>query len=273
MLFLITGANGQLGSTLKEILPKDQAMFAERSDLDVVDKVAVQNLVSQYRFDFIINCAAYTAVDRAEDEPEKAYSANVTGAQNLAETGIPIVHISTDYVFDGMHFRPYTETDATSPLSVYGKTKRESEEAVFKNSDTAIIIRTSWLWSKYGNNFVKTILKLASERESLRIVSDQIGTPTFTEDLALAIVRIIPQISKGTKEIYHFSNEGVCSWYDFAISIVKTKKLVCKIIPINSEDYPQKAKRPFYSVLNKSKIKRDFGIEIPHWEHLKLSLL
>ncbi|MDR0555723.1 MAG: dTDP-4-dehydrorhamnose reductase [Holosporaceae bacterium] len=265
-MFLVTGANGQLGSELKKILTKDQALFVNRSQLDITDRNAVNNIICKNRFDFIINCAAYTAVDRAEEEKKTAHNVNVVGAQNLAETGVPIVHISTDYVFDGTNFRPYTENDNPNPLSVYGKTKLESEKVVWKTSETAIIIRASWIHSKYGNNFVKTILQLASERKEIRVVSDQIGTPTAASDLAWAIVQIIPQIAHGAKDIYHFSNEGACSWYDFAISIVKNANLKCKVIPINSADYPRKAVRPFYSVLNKGKIKRDFRIGIRHWE-------
>jgi dTDP-4-dehydrorhamnose reductase len=263
-VFLVTGAQGQLGSELKEILTPDQALFVTHSQLDIRDEKSVRDIVSKIKFDFIINCAAYTAVDKAEDEPEEAYAVNVTGAKNLAETGVPLVQISTDYVFDGNKSSPYVETDMTNPLSTYGKTKLESERVVLENSETAVVIRTSWLHSKYGNNFVKTLLKLASERDEIRVVSNQIGTPTAAADLANAILHIIPQIPRGFREIYHFSNDEVCSWYDFAVSIVKNAGLKCRIIPIKSDDYPQKAKRPSYSVLSKDKIRDAFGVRTSH---------
>lgn len=261
---LITGANGQLGTELKKYFP--DALAADYSLLDITDKDATLQIVKEHRIDTIINCAAYTAVDKAEDEAALATKINVEGAKNLALTNAKIIHISTDYVFDGTAHKPLTPEDKTNPLSVYGKTKRAGESAVLENATTAIIIRTAWLHSPFGNNFVKTMRKLGAEKDSINVVYDQIGTPTFAEDLAKAIALIVPQIHTGQKEIYHFTNEGVCSWYDFASEIMELSGLGCKVSPILSSAYPTKAPRPFYSVLDKSKIKQDFGIAIPHWK-------
>lgn len=263
-MFLVVGANGQLGNELKLLL-KDKALYVDREELDITDEKAVERFFSINKFQTIINCAAYTAVDKAENDVELATKINVDGPKYLAKTGVPIIHISTDYVFDGHNFQPYIETDEPKPNSVYGVTKLAGEKAVLETATTAIIIRTAWLYSTFGNNFVKTMQRLGSERESLNVVFDQIGSPTYAADLAQAIVEILPQMISGKKEIYHFSNEGVCSWYDFAIEIMQKSNLDCKVNPIEGKDYPTPAKRPFYSVLNKGKIKRDFGIEINHW--------
>lgn len=263
-MFLVVGANGQLGNELRLIL-KDKAQYVDRDELDITDANAVKTFFSQNKCDWIINCAAYTAVDKAEDDAELAYKINVEGPKNLALSGIPMIHISTDYVFDGCNCHPYVETDATNPQSVYGKTKAQGEVAVLENASTAIILRTAWLYSSFGNNFVKTMQRLGKERESLNIVFDQVGTPTYAKDLATTIVALIEKAPAYTKEIYHFSNEGVCSWYDFAVEIMKQNKLNCQINPIESKDYPTIAVRPIYSVLNKAKIKKDFGINIRHW--------
>lgn len=262
-MLLVTGANGQLGNELKPLLP--DAIFTDSDMLDITNSAAVEKFVRENNIDTIINCAAYTAVDRAESEPEQATFVNSIGPNNLAKTGAKLIHISTDYVFDGKNYRPYVETDPTDPQSVYGKTKHMGEVAVMESATTAIIIRTSWLYSSFGNNFVKTMRRLGDERDSLNVIFDQVGTPTYAADLAAAIVQIIPQIKPGQKEIYHFSNEGVCSWYDFAAEIMKVSGLRCVVNPIMGKDYPLPAPRPFYSVLNKAKIRADFGIEIAHW--------
>lgn len=263
-MWLVTGANGQLGSELKLLLGTS-AVYVDRDELDISDELAVKEYLERNSFDGIINCAAYTAVDNAEDEPEEANKANHLGPKWLAKYGKCIIHISTDYVFDGTSHVPYREDHQASPLSVYGKTKLAGEKAVQEQAETAIIIRTAWVYSSYGNNFVKTMLRLGKERESLSVVSDQIGSPTSAADLAKAIVGILPQIKQNRKEIYHFTNEGICSWYDFAIAVMEMAGLPSKVFPIESKDYSTKAVRPFYSVLNKKKIKSDFGLEIRYW--------
>lgn len=264
-MFLVTGAKGQLGTALQSLLG-DKAVYADRDDLDLTDENAVRTYFMANRYDFIINCAAYTAVDRAEGDAENAHRVNALAPLYLAKYGKNLIHISTDYVFDGTNYIPYTEEDETRPLSVYGKTKREGELNVLNHAETAVIIRTAWLYSPHGGNFVKTMRKLGAEKESLKVVFDQIGTPTNAYDLAEAIVAALPQIRKGEKEIYHFSDEGVCSWYDFAREIMEQSKLSCIVHPIESKDYPTAAPRPHYSVLNKTKIKQRFKIEIPHWK-------
>ena len=263
-MFLVTGANGQLGSELKLLL-QDKAVYVDRPELDITDKQAVDAFVAAHKFEAIINCAAYTAVDKAEGDEKVAELINVLGPKNLAETGVPLIHISTDYVFDGTGCRPYGEDDVPNPQTVYGKTKLAGEQAVMAAAETAVIIRTAWLYSTFGNNFVKTMRKLGAERETLNVVFDQVGTPTYAADLAAAVVKVAAQLKAGMKEIYHFSNEGVCSWYDFALAVMAQSDLPCRVLPIESKDYPTPAKRPFYSVLNKAKIKRDFGIEINNW--------
>ena len=226
----------------------------------------VLSFVKPEKYQAVINCAAYTAVDNAEDEEDLAYKINVEGPKNLALTGVPLVHISTDYVFDGRSCVPYKEDDVPNPKSAYGRTKLAGEQAVLEVADTAVIIRTAWLYSEFGNNFVKTMRRLGAEKDSLNVVFDQVGTPTYAKDLAQAIVNILPQIKTGTKEVYHFSNEGVCSWYDFAVDIMKKSNLKCNILPIESSQYPTKATRPFYSVLNKAKIRAKCGVENRHWQ-------
>lgn len=264
-MFLITGCNGQLGTALQSLL-KDKAIYIDREALDLTNETTVKEYLTKNTFDFIINCAAYTAVDKAEADEDNAFKVNTLAPLYLAKYGKRIVHISTDYVFDGTSCKPYDEEDKTNPVSVYGKTKREGEINVLKNADTAIIIRTAWLYSPHGGNFVKTMRKLGSERETLNVVFDQIGTPTNAYDLAEAIVKALPQIKDGEKEIYHFTDEGVCSWYDFAREIMEQSHLSCKVNPIESKEYPTPAARPHYSVLNKKKIKQRFNIEIPHWK-------
>ncbi len=270
-MLLVTGGRGQLGAALSRILP--DAIYTDSKILDITDARAVTDFVRERGVNTIVNCAAYTAVDAAEDDRETAMRVNVDGPRNLAQTGATIVHISTDYVFDGCAHRPYVETDTAAPASFYGQTKLDGERTVLDVADTALIIRTSWLHSADGTNFVKTMLRLGRERDSIGVVCDQIGTPTFAGDLAAAIAHVVPCIRAGQKDIYHYSNEGVCSWYDFAHEIMKQAGLACRVNPIESKDYPTKAVRPFYSVMNKAKVKGDFGIAIPHWnEGLKQCL-
>ena len=261
---LVTGANGQLGTELQKLL--SDAIFTDVDVLDITDLEMVKKFVKDNNIGTIVNCAAYTAVDKAEDDEERAQKINEVGPYNLAMSGAKIIHVSTDYVFDGKGYKPYLEDDETNPVSVYGKTKRAGELAVINNAKIGVVIRTAWLYSAHGGNFVKTMRKLGSERESLNVVADQIGTPTFAGDLAEAIVKIIPQLSEENRGIYHFTNEGVCSWYDFAVEIMDKSMLKCKVNPIPSSQYPTRAVRPFYSVLSKLKIKEVSGVEIKHWK-------
>ncbi len=264
-MLLITGANGQLGNELRLLLG-DNALYTDYAELDITNAAEVRAFVNAHRVDMIVNCAAYTAVDKAESDEEKAYAINAVGPANLAQAGVPLIHVSTDYVFDGASCRPYVEDDVPNPATVYGRTKLAGEKHVLENADTALVIRTAWLYSSFGNNFVKTMLRLGAERDSLNVVFDQVGTPTYARDLAAAIVKIMPQLKPGMKGVYHFSDEGVCSWYDFAVRIMDKAGQPCRVKPIESVDYPMPAKRPFYSVLNKGKIKAAFGVDIPHWE-------
>ena len=263
-MYLITGSNGQLGTELAKLLP--DALLTDVADLDITDEAAVKAYVQKHNVDTIINCAAYTAVDKAEDDEALAAKINIDGPRNLAKSGAKVVHVSTDYVFDGLGHKPYQPEDAAHPVSVYGRTKLAGEKEVLEYAEQAVIIRTAWLYSPYGNNFVKTMRRLGAEKESLNVVADQIGTPTYAGDLAKAIVQILPQMSTINKGVYHFTNEGVCSWYDFARKIMELSGLSCKVNPIPSSAYPTKATRPFYSVLDKSKLKETFNINIQHWE-------
>lgn len=263
-MFLITGSHGQLGTELSRLLPN--AILTDVDTLDITDATAVNEFVKLHKIDTIINCAAYTAVDKAEDNVELVTKINVQGPENLAKSGVKIIHISTDYVFDGTGHVPYTPADEPNPVSVYGRTKLAGEKAVLDNAKVAVIIRTAWLYSPYGNNFVKTMRRLGAEKESINVVCDQIGTPTYAADLANAIIQILPQLTVDKKGVYHFTDEGVCSWYDFATEIMLQSNLACKVNPIPSSAYPTKAIRPFYSVLDKTKIKETFGITIPHWK-------
>ena len=264
MPFLVTGANGQLGQELRLLLG-DSAIFAGRDELDITDEVAVRNFFSAQLYDFVINCAAYSAVDKAEDDFDAADRINRLGPALLAKYGRSVIQVSTDYVFDGTAHIPYTEDDAVNPVSVYGSTKLAGEKAVLAEAETAVVIRTAWLYSSFGANFVKTMRRLGAERDSLGVIFDQVGTPTYAADLAAAIVAMLPQIKAGTKKIYHYSNEGVASWYDFACAIMAESGLPCAVRPLETSEYPTRAVRPAYSVLNKAKIKRDFGLTIPHW--------
>lgn len=278
---LITGSKGQLGSEIKDLsinYPDFQFIYTDIDELDLTDEKAINKFFETENFNACINCAAYTAVDKAEDEPETAMLINATTVVYLSRActkkEIPFIHISTDYVFDGKNHKPYLEFDAAAPGSEYGMTKLAGEKAVFGFSETALIIRTSWLYSSYGNNFVKTMLRLGREREEISVVSDQVGTPTYAGDLAKAILDIFAsgKIKTGVS-VYHYSNEGAISWYDFAKAIFRESGISCKVNAIESKDFPVKAPRPFYSVLNKSKIKKDFQVEVPYWlDSLKLVL-
>jgi dTDP-4-dehydrorhamnose reductase len=284
---LVTGANGQLGNELRElsVLYTDYTfVFISRSELDLSNSKAIQTWFLDKTFDVIINCAAYTAVDKAESEQALANAINATAVDTLAriakEKAISLMHISTDYVFDGKSSKPYSETDTPHPQGVYGQSKLDGEEAMLAiNPAKSIIIRTSWLYSSFCNNFVKTMLRLGKEREELGVIYDQVGTPTYARDLAQAILSIIqhPNLNdQKSTEIYHFSNEGVCSWYDFALAIYELSDIHCTVKPIETLDYPTPAKRPHYSLLNKAKIKNTFDITIPYWKdslHVCLGVL
>lgn len=271
---LITGANGQLGSEIRSLsdlsLYQDNFFFTDYQELDITDKSAIKIFITSNNIDSIVNCAAYTAVDLAEKEVEKAEKINATASKYLAEIAkecnCKFVHVSTDYVFDGTNYKPYVETDIPNPASIYGKTKLQGEIFIQEiNPKNTIIIRTSWVYSSFGNNFVKTMIRLANERDSINVIDDQIGTPTYAADLAKAILTILPEISNDKVDFFHFSNEGACTWYDFAKAIFEIKKLNCKVNPIPTKMYPTPAKRPNYSLLSKSKIKETFKIEIPYW--------
>ena len=273
---LITGSKGQLGTEIKELSAKFsnlQFFFTDIEELDISSLDAVSNYLKNKQISYIVNCAAYTNVDQAEENEDAARLINAEAVKNLAtvasQNNITLIHISTDYVFSGDNSTPYTEDQKAKPMGVYGRTKFEGEENVRSTCKKHIIIRTSWLYSPFGKNFLKTMLRLGKEKDSLGVVSDQIGTPTYAHDLASAIIRIIESIDKNSKfndfGTYHYSNEGVCSWYDFATEIQNTSKNKCKINSIESMDFQCLAKRPHYSVLNKSKIKHIFTIEIPHW--------
>ncbi len=269
---LVTGANGQVGNELQMLCKENEHFFfTDRAALDITNKQAVELFCQMNNITHIINAAAYTAVDKAEEDQANAEKVNHLAVKNLAEVAkkqnISLVHISTDYVFDGKNYRPYVESDATNPLGVYGATKLAGEEALQAiNPKNSIIIRTSWVYSSFGGNFVKTMLRLGREKDELGVIFDQVGSPTYAKDLAEAILEILSQIDTDKVEIYHYSNEGVLSWYDFAKEIMKMAKLPCKINPIETKDYPTPAKRPQYSLLNKAKIKKNFSITIPYWK-------
>jgi dTDP-4-dehydrorhamnose reductase len=270
---LVTGSNGQLGSEIKELSPEYDYhfFFTDRTTLDITDTKAIKEFVEKNTIVAIINCAAYTAVDKAEDDEVNADKINHLAVKYLTqiakEKKIKLIHVSTDYVFDGTSFKPYTEEDITNPNGIYGVTKLAGEIAMENiNSSDSIIIRTSWVYSSFGANFVKTMLRLGKERDSLGVIYDQVGTPTYAKDLAKMILDILPQISNTKVEIYNYSNEGVLSWYDFAKEIMRMAKLECQINPIETVDYPTPASRPHYSLLNKSKIKKEFNLSIPYWK-------
>lgn len=277
---LVTGANGQLGSELKYIYNSGNfkigtsvnVVFTDIDTLDITNTIFLKKFLQDHSFDYIINCAAYTQVDKAETDSENAFIINSKCVKSIIDSikayNTRFIHISTDYVFNGESNIPYTEENQTNPQSVYGKSKEEGEKTALRYNQ-AVVIRTSWLYSSFGNNFAKTIHKYCKEKNELNVVFDQVGTPTYARDLANAIIQIIDQ-SVNHKNfvpgIYHYSNEGVCSWYDFARAIAIKSYSNCKINPIESKDYPTPVKRPFYSVLNKSKIKSIYNLNIPHWE-------
>jgi dTDP-4-dehydrorhamnose reductase len=273
MKILITGANGQLGQELMVVFKdsKHQLVALSHKDLDISNVENVANVLADIKPAIVINCAAYTAVDKAETESLKAYDINEKGAKNLAITckknSIKLIHISTDFVFDGRHSTPYVEIDSTNPLSVYGKSKLAGELVIQKENTASIIIRTSWLYSSFGANFLKTIVRLCGERDELGIVADQIGSPTYAYDLAIAIKSICesPNLA-ASSGVFHFSNQGVASWYDFAVCIANNIGAKTKIAPITTSQYPTPAIRPHFSVLNTAKIKSTFDISIPHWQ-------
>ncbi len=277
MNILVTGANGQLGSELRHIVQKNpnndlHFFFTDKNDLDITDNTRIQSFIAKNNIEAIINCAAYTAVDKAEEERELADRINHQAVRHLANSAnkhdIPLIHISTDYVFDGTNCKPYIETDPTNPQNIYGETKLKGEEAFIHSGAKGIIIRTSWVYSPFGQNFVKTMLALAKRKKELRVIYDQIGSPTYAKDLAKTILQIMqnPKFKlQNLVEIYHYSNEGVCSWYDFAKAIFELQNIDIKVVPIETEQYPTPAKRPHYSVLSKKKIKEDFNIQIPYW--------
>ena len=270
---LVTGAKGQLGSEIKELSSNIKArfIFTDTDELDITDKNAITSFIVKNQIDTVINCAAYTAVDKAEENETMADAVNHIAVKYLAEVskdkGIKLIHVSTDYVFDGKNYKPYKEDDVTNPPSVYGITKLAGENALLEiTPKNSIIIRTAWVYSSFGANFVKTMLKYGKERDELKVIYDQVGTPTYARDLAQAILDILPKLNNEKPEIYHYSNEGVLSWYDFAKEIMKMAKVECKIIPIETYEYPLPAPRPHFSLLNKSKIKKTFNLTIPFWK-------
>ena len=278
MVVLVTGASGQLGQAIKSIANQYLEIdfkFYNSSQLNIVDLEQCESIFDKTQPDFCINAAAYTAVDKAESEPEKARLINVTGAENLAKIckqfHTVLLHISTDFIFDGTSTKPYTEVDIPNPTGVYGQTKLEGEKAIQAILEKYFIIRTSWVYSEFGTNFMKTMLRLGNERDSISVVNDQIGTPTNAVDLAKVLMKIITSchaevISASHYGIYNFSNEGKCSWYDFAKKIFEINKIEIDLQAIPTSAYPTLAKRPCYSVLDKSKIKEVFGVEVLDWE-------
>jgi len=277
MVVLVTGASGQLGQSLQFIAPNYPAIkfvFCDSKTLDITNEMNCKEVFYKTKSNYCINTAAYTAVDKAESEPEKANLINVVGAKNIAATckqfNTKLIHISTDFVFDGSNNSQYTETDLPNPKGVYGQTKLDGEKAIQEVFPNYFIVRTSWVYSQFGNNFMKTMLRLSSERDVISVVDDQIGTPTNAVDLAEALVQIIltdnQQSTTDNFGIYHFSNEGQCSWYDFAAEIFRVNKISINLQPIPTTSYPTPAVRPAYSVLDKSKIKSVFGIEVLNWE-------
>ena len=283
MNILVSGASGQLGNELRErsnLYKTWNFYFTDTSELDITNLSKVEEFVAANSIETIINCAAYTAVDLAETNKDLCYTVNVIGAKNLAIVAankkIQLIHTSTDFVFDGVHHLPYKEEDAANPLSVYGSTKLAGEKEVLSICPESIILRTAWLYSAYGANFVKTMQRLGRDRDTLNVISDQVGTPTWAGDLANAILQIVKtkEADSDHQGVYHYSNEGVASWYDFAVEIMQLSGIDCKVYPIETKEYPTPAPRPAYSVLNKAKIKSDFKLDIPHWkESLKKCIL
>ena len=271
MKILVTGANGQLGRSMRKIsgeYPQHEFLFTDMPEMDITEKAGIEAFVRRNGVQAIVNCAAYTAVDRAETEIELAEKINILGTKVLGEVAkmfsIPLIHISTDYVFCGEGCHPLKETDATAPTGVYGRTKLEGEKALESTGCDAAIIRTAWLYSEFGGNFVKAMLRLASERDLLNVVYDQVGSPTYATDLARALMMVLNNGVQGLS-IYHFSNEGAISWYDFAKAIFEESGDEISVSPIESDKYPSPTKRPAYSVLSKEKIKAA-GVDVPYWK-------
>ncbi len=269
---LVTGSKGQLGNEVQVLAssyPQFEFIFTDVEELDICDRKAVEKYFAERKIDVLLNCAAYTAVDKAEEDVELCYRINEKAVGILGEVaaqyGTKMVHVSTDYVFDGTSYLPYTEDRPVCPATVYGKSKLAGELLLMDVCPAAVIVRTSWLYSSFGNNFVKTMIKLGRERDTLNVIFDQVGTPTYAADLADALLQIV-SADKFIPGVYHYSNEGVCSWYDFTIAIHQIAGINCRVLPIESKDYPAKTPRPHYSVLNKKKIKTNYNIQIPHWE-------
>ena len=286
MKIIVTGSKGQLGRSIQELssgYPELQCVFTDIEELDICDPAQIDRIFTDVNPSVLVNCAAYTAVDKAEKDEVMAEKINHRAVANLAnackKTGTKLIHISTDYLFDGEKSTPYHEKDIVRPRSVYGITKLEGETAILRAEIKSIIIRTSWLYSAFGNNFVKTMLRLGRERDQLGVVSDQVGTPTYAGDLAKVVLDILQMTATDSKRfvtgIYHYSDEGVASWYDFTKAIFEySPEITCQVNPIDTSAYPTPAKRPAYSVLNKSKIKTTFGIGIPYWrDSLKICLI
>ncbi|NPA04458.1 MAG: dTDP-4-dehydrorhamnose reductase [Epsilonproteobacteria bacterium] len=269
MKILVTGSNGQLGSELQHLSSPHQFYFTTENELDITNYSNLRSFFNTHPIDMVINAAAYTAVDKAETQKELAKEVNFKGVEYLAslckEKDIPLIHISTDYVFDGRNYRPYTEEDKVNPINNYGESKLLGEQAFKESGARGVILRTSWVYSSFGHNFVKTMLRL-KRKEELRVVFDQIGSPTYARDLAKTILDLVDKdINTFKAEIFNYSNEGVCSWFDFAKAIFEMEKAKIKLNPILTSQYPTPAKRPHYSVLDKSKIKNTFDLEIPYW--------
>lgn len=273
MKVLVTGCDGQLGKELKAILEQQLpgvSTYVDLPNLDLTDGVATENFIAQGEFTHLVNCAGFTEVDKAETEQTLCYQVNAEAVANIAKSasahGVKVIHISTDYVFDGRAHQPYRESDKVNPLSAYGTSKRKGEMVLLSMCPDSIVIRTAWLYSPHGKNFLKTMLRLGRTERELRVVTDQVGTPTNATDLAEAITAIL-KARQWVPGIFHFTDEGVCSWYDFAKAIMRLAAIKnCKVIPILTEDYPTAATRPAYSVLDKTAIKKTYGLEIPHWE-------
>lgn len=265
----ITGACGLVGSEFRSRLNAEEACFTDREDCDITNLDNILAYGNNKDISVIINCAASRDAEYLEDNPESGLLINVQAPQNLAiaanKLGAALIPISSDYVFDGAKNTPYCETDAVSPLSVYGRQKVDGEKIVLDTADTAIVLRTAWLFSSYGKDFVKTIDKLAQDRDEINVVYDQVGSPTYAADFVAAILQMLPQIKTGSREIYNLTNEGVCSWYDLAAQIVDLFGHKCRVNPIESKDFSQRALRPKYSVLSKDKIKKDFGLQLRHY--------
>ena len=272
MNILVTGANGQLGMEMRNVSAgsADRYIFTDVDELDITDADAVDRVVSSESIDIIINCAAYTNVDKAEEDEQTAdlinHRAVAILASAAAKYGATLIHISTDYVFDGHSCIPYKEDDPTSPTGAYGRTKLAGERVVIESGCRYLIFRTAWLYSTYGKNFVKTMMKLTAEKDSLNVVFDQVGTPTCAADLAALIYKVVTERMLDRQGVYHFSNEGVCSWYDFAVEIRDICGNTCDIRPCHSDEFLSRVRRPSYSVLDKTKVKNIFGINIHHWK-------